>query len=921
MRRHRASWLRRTGVTTVSALTLAGAGAAALALEAAPAHANAGFAFTRLAGANRFATAATISTQSFPTGAATALLASGANFPDALAAAYLAGNENGGAGAPILLTDPNTLSSETMAALSTLKVKSVVILGGTGAVSAAVANQVSGMTSTSSSGGNITVSRVAGPTRYDTAQAIDTQAAPLNTVGTSSSSSGGGTTSTAGTGTNACNTSSGTTSGPKTAILATGVNFPDALGAGALAFRCHFPLILTDGSQATLSTQATNVLSSDGIQKVIVVGGFAAIPQSQRNQLTSMNITLDQEAGSDRSGTSVALAQDGITNYGFSNAHFNLANGFDPNFPGTGSTPPGFSSDALAGAPHGGLESAPTLITLSPTNGGGVCGFAMSNARTEAGGHIFGGTGAVTDATAQTIEGCAGNANPPVPAGPSAAPTAVTSLPQLVSASVVSTVTTAQATSSMPAGTTVAYTFSKPVLTDVSSDFKIYTASDVPVTGTSSSGAGGSTTVDVLFSQVTATSGSPSASSSAPDANASDYSLATVVSGAVTTSSGTTNPDGAASIGSPSTTTLTPGKTNAPNLVSVGNFVAGVPMVTTAVTFTFDKPATVVSPTSNLSGFNLVTTANATVMCGGMSASAPIGSGSTTITVTCSSPGTTLSSSTIARGYVTAGTVTDSTGKFMNPLEAVPVANSGLTTGADLQSATLMPATTSGGTNQVLYTFDQAVVPGSSALTAANFQVYNLDGTELSGSGTPTQGTGTNANQVAVAFGTSSFANVVGADVSTAQGNIEPDSVGVVNSSAPSFMPGVVDAPQLTSVALASSTNSVGTASETATYTFSQPLTSMVTSTGFHLYQANGTEFTGGPTSCTVGTTTGTANQVTCSGFSTTATPSAAATTAQVAGTVLGTVDAGSVTGGTGTSGHTNPEGAANTTGGTPSSS
>src|SRR5580700_2571953 len=95
------------------------------------AHATPTVTTNRYGGADRFASAAVIAEHAFPKGAAGALIARGTNFPngskgfaDALAGNYAAG----AAGAPILLTDPNSLPAVTLQALRVLKVKNVVIL-------------------------------------------------------------------------------------------------------------------------------------------------------------------------------------------------------------------------------------------------------------------------------------------------------------------------------------------------------------------------------------------------------------------------------------------------------------------------------------------------------------------------------------------------------------------------------------------------------------------------------------------------------------------------------------------------------------------------------------------------------------------------------------------------------------------------
>jgi putative cell wall-binding protein len=90
----------------------------------------------RWAGADRYATAAAISFNTYPHGATTAYLASGANYPDALAGAPVASL----AGAPLLLTQRDCVPASTLAELTRLGATRVVVLGGASAVSDAAAN-------------------------------------------------------------------------------------------------------------------------------------------------------------------------------------------------------------------------------------------------------------------------------------------------------------------------------------------------------------------------------------------------------------------------------------------------------------------------------------------------------------------------------------------------------------------------------------------------------------------------------------------------------------------------------------------------------------------------------------------------------------------------------------------------------------
>jgi putative cell wall-binding protein len=90
---------------------------------------------SRIAGANRYETAAAISRASFDANAPTVYLATGGNFPDALAGAAVAGRD----GVPILLTATSSLPAATVTELKRLNPTKVVLLGGPGSVSHSVA--------------------------------------------------------------------------------------------------------------------------------------------------------------------------------------------------------------------------------------------------------------------------------------------------------------------------------------------------------------------------------------------------------------------------------------------------------------------------------------------------------------------------------------------------------------------------------------------------------------------------------------------------------------------------------------------------------------------------------------------------------------------------------------------------------------
>ncbi|MFE6967569.1 cell wall-binding repeat-containing protein [Agromyces sp. NPDC057679] len=167
---------------------------------------------TRLSGADRFATAARISTSEFDPGVERVFIANGLNFPDALAGAAVAARD----GSPILLVRPGSIPPSTAAALNTLDPGEIVVLGGTGAVSAGVAGQLRGFTDGS-------VVRIGGADRYATALAISKRFFP---------------------------------DGADRVYVATGANFPDALAASPVAGINHAPLIIVPPSGLTPAIRA-----------------------------------------------------------------------------------------------------------------------------------------------------------------------------------------------------------------------------------------------------------------------------------------------------------------------------------------------------------------------------------------------------------------------------------------------------------------------------------------------------------------------------------------------------------------------------------------------------------------------------------------------------------------------------------------
>jgi putative cell wall-binding protein len=254
----------------------------------------------RLAGADRFTTSVKISKDTFPDGASIVFLASGVNFPDALAAGPAASKLGG----PVLLTAPDALPAAVSDEIERLAPDTVVIVGGTPSVSAAVASSVAAL--------DVTVTRLAGTDRFATSRLVADYAFDESPY----------------------------------AFIATGLGFPDALSAGAAAAYYDAPVILVNGTASAPDAATVNLLETFGAVDLYVVGGAPSMSDSMVTALRGVSDSLTQLAGANRYATSSEVLR-----YIFIDSpSLYVATG--ANFP-----------DALAGAAAAGAKGMALVIT------------------------------------------------------------------------------------------------------------------------------------------------------------------------------------------------------------------------------------------------------------------------------------------------------------------------------------------------------------------------------------------------------------------------------------------------------------------------------------------------------------------------------------------------------------------------------
>ncbi|MHB1555506.1 MAG: cell wall-binding repeat-containing protein, partial [Acidimicrobiales bacterium] len=301
------------------------------------------------------------------------VLATSQDFPDALSASYLAKSLSTG----ILLTASATLSQPTVTALRKEGITHVVVVGGPLAVSTAVVSALDALPVYSCGGGartgaHLSVTRIAGPSAYDTAAAV-AQSVPASFVGSADLSSAYATTNATG-GPGRYNTTAGNASSApgvlgaqRTAILATGATFPDAEAAAVLSYADDLPVLLT--TPGSLSPEAQAAIGALHVTQVIVMGGPLAVSDAVVAQLEAAGISVLRVAGKDATTTAVQLAGlevgQSTTGLGFGWAQGRHLDGIVV-ARGT------FFSDGLAGAPlaarggYSGTGPEPLVLTESP---------------------------------------------------------------------------------------------------------------------------------------------------------------------------------------------------------------------------------------------------------------------------------------------------------------------------------------------------------------------------------------------------------------------------------------------------------------------------------------------------------------------------------------------------------------------------
>lgn len=301
---------------------------------------SASFATVRIAGPDRYATAAAIAIDAFQPGLDVAYVATGTAFADALAAAAVAGAK----AAPVLLVTPTSIPPSTAATITRLQPNRLVVVGGPGAVSDTVVASLAAL----APGG---AQRVAGNDRFATAAALSATTFP---------------------------------DGAPIAYVAPGFGFADAISAAPAAARDGGPVLLT--RTAALPDASAQELVRLAPANVVVVGGSSVVDDGVIAAIAALlpGATVSRLAGPDRYATSAAVA-----------------NTFAPGVPVVYVASGLGFADALAAAAAAGSKGAPMVLTAPATLPATIRAQVIRLNPSHA--IVVGGTGAVGDAVLRAI--------------------------------------------------------------------------------------------------------------------------------------------------------------------------------------------------------------------------------------------------------------------------------------------------------------------------------------------------------------------------------------------------------------------------------------------------------------------------------------------------------------------------------------
>ena len=305
----------------------------------------------RIAGSDRYDVSIGIAQRAYPSPAKpeTVYVVNGGDYPDALSAGSAAAATRG----VVMLVPSTSLLAKIRTELQRLAPVSIVIVGGPASVSPSVESEIALALPSAN------VSRISGVDRFEVSRKV------LENTGAFSSAT--------------------------SLYVANGLNFPDALVAGAAgsAPARRSPVLTVSGPSQALPAATVAAIQESGISAIKIAGGPGSVSPSIETQLSNLpGLTTTRLGGGDRYDAARSVANNA---YPATAGTVFLTTGL--NFP-----------DALTGAPLAGLLSAPMYSVQTSCVPRGVLDDLRRLKPTKI--ILLGGTGTLTEAVA-ALKPCA----------------------------------------------------------------------------------------------------------------------------------------------------------------------------------------------------------------------------------------------------------------------------------------------------------------------------------------------------------------------------------------------------------------------------------------------------------------------------------------------------------------------------------
>lgn len=301
---------------------------------------------SRIMGSDRYAVSGNVSStlNHWGSNSGTVVIARGDLYPDALSGGALAYLE----GAPILLTKTASLPDIIIRKIKDLGAERAIILGGLGSVSENVENQLFDL-------GIMEIERYDGKDRYEVSANIAEEVSYYSET--------------------------------DTAIIASGMVFPDALSASTLSGPMGMPILLARADSIPDTIQMF-IKDHPEITNFIVVGGPATVNEAVLSKIKNIRpgAAVARIGGKNRYEVSVNVAKYAMNYYDLELGTVAVARG--DLFP-----------DALSGAPLANYFGAPILLTSTSKVDETVNSFLTANRNQLQHIYILGGTGSVSTNT------------------------------------------------------------------------------------------------------------------------------------------------------------------------------------------------------------------------------------------------------------------------------------------------------------------------------------------------------------------------------------------------------------------------------------------------------------------------------------------------------------------------------------------